>query len=229
MFNRVFIKYCVISKDFRTFWTLVVLCFPLVSVCVHTPGRQNSSAAAELEESRKITKSKGKNTIFYEHPVPGLRIQSTFGRTACSCSLSRPPHHISKPSIDWLRPLTSEKAFLSSMPITSMSLSAKPPIVFAIGCQWQSHHNIFYIPSLKVLTSQSSGRLLNDACQCSSLHILFISSGRFSYNALTSAHAFIFLISLMSLPTNPPGGCIPFAAGGRLFHLVEYFQAFGKS
>ena len=104
------------------------------------------------------------NTIFYEHPVPGLRFQSTFGRTACSCSLSRPPHHISKPSIDWLRPLTSEKAFLSSMPITSMSLSAKPPIVFAIGCQWQSHHNIFYIPSLKVLTSQSSGRLLNDAC-----------------------------------------------------------------
>ena len=36
---RVFIKYCVFSKDFRIFWTLVFLCFPLVSVCVRTPGR----------------------------------------------------------------------------------------------------------------------------------------------------------------------------------------------
>ena len=36
---RVFIKYCVFSKDFRIFRTLVFLCFPLVSVCVHTPGR----------------------------------------------------------------------------------------------------------------------------------------------------------------------------------------------
>ena len=36
---RVFIKYCVFFKDFRIFLTLVFLCFPLVSVCVHTPGR----------------------------------------------------------------------------------------------------------------------------------------------------------------------------------------------
>ena len=38
-FYRVFIKYCVFSTDFRKFQTLVFLCFHLVSVCVHTPGR----------------------------------------------------------------------------------------------------------------------------------------------------------------------------------------------
>lgn len=122
--------------------------------------RSNRSRLSERPDTCCCPSREG----FSCYQASGLRIQSTFGRTACSCSLSRPPHHISKPSIDWLRPLTSEKAFLSSMPITSMALSAKPPIVFAIGCQWQSHHNIFYIPSLKVLTSQSSGRLLNDAC-----------------------------------------------------------------
>ena len=158
------IKYCVFSKilKYSGLWPFSV--FPRCP-CVYTRQAGRTAALQQNWKSpEKITTFKGKNTIFYEHPVPGLRFQSTFGRTACSCSLSRPPHHISKPSIDWLRPLTSEKAFLSSMPITSMSLSAKPPIVFAIGCQWQSHHNIFYIPSLKVLTSQSSGRLLNDAC-----------------------------------------------------------------
>ena len=36
---RVFIKYCVFSKDFKIFRTLAVFCFPSVSVCVHTPGR----------------------------------------------------------------------------------------------------------------------------------------------------------------------------------------------
>ena len=36
---RVFIKYCVFSKDFKIFRTLAFLCFPLVSVCVHTTGR----------------------------------------------------------------------------------------------------------------------------------------------------------------------------------------------
>jgi len=64
---RVFIKYCAFSKDFRIFRTLTFLCFPLVSVCVHTPGRKNTGAAAELAEFRKITT--GKNTIFNEHPV----------------------------------------------------------------------------------------------------------------------------------------------------------------
>ena len=40
IFNyRVFMKYCVISKDVRIFRTLVFLCFPSVSVRVHTPGR----------------------------------------------------------------------------------------------------------------------------------------------------------------------------------------------
>ena len=51
------------------FRTLAFLCFPLVSVCVHTPGRYNTSAGAELAELRKITKFQGKNTIFNEHPV----------------------------------------------------------------------------------------------------------------------------------------------------------------
>ena len=36
---RVSLNIVFFSKDFRIFWTLVVLCFPLVSVCVHTPGR----------------------------------------------------------------------------------------------------------------------------------------------------------------------------------------------
>ena len=39
------------SELFKIFWTL-----PSVSVCVHTPGRQNTSAAAEPAELRKITK-----------------------------------------------------------------------------------------------------------------------------------------------------------------------------
>ena len=55
---RVFTKYCVFSEDFKIFRTLAFLCFSLVSVCVHTPGRQNTSAAAELAEFRKITKLK---------------------------------------------------------------------------------------------------------------------------------------------------------------------------
>ena len=46
---RVFIKYCVFSELFKIF------CFPSVSVCVHTPGRKKTSAAAELAEFRKIT------------------------------------------------------------------------------------------------------------------------------------------------------------------------------
>ena len=36
---RVFIKYCVFSEFFQLFRTLAFLCFPSVSVCVHTPGR----------------------------------------------------------------------------------------------------------------------------------------------------------------------------------------------
>ena len=36
--------------------TPAFLSFPSVSVCVHTPGRQNTSAKAELTEFRKITK-----------------------------------------------------------------------------------------------------------------------------------------------------------------------------
>ena len=36
---RVFIKYCVFFEYFKIFRTLAFLCFPSVSVCVHTPGR----------------------------------------------------------------------------------------------------------------------------------------------------------------------------------------------
>ena len=50
---RVFIKFCVFSKEFRIFRTLVFLCFPSVSVCVHILGRENTSDAAELAEFRK--------------------------------------------------------------------------------------------------------------------------------------------------------------------------------
>jgi len=45
------------------FRALTFLCFPSVSVCVHTTG----SAAAELARVQK--NNKGKNTIFNEHPV----------------------------------------------------------------------------------------------------------------------------------------------------------------
>ena len=43
------------------FRTLAFLCFPSVLVCVHTPGRYKTSAAAELVEFRKITKFFGNN------------------------------------------------------------------------------------------------------------------------------------------------------------------------
>ena len=33
---RVFIKYCVFSENFKIFQTLAFLCYPSVSVCVHT-------------------------------------------------------------------------------------------------------------------------------------------------------------------------------------------------
>ena len=39
-------------------------------------GRSNTSVAAELAEFRKITIFEGKNTIFNEHPVAKLKIQS---------------------------------------------------------------------------------------------------------------------------------------------------------
>ena len=45
-------------EDLKIFWTLAFLRFPSVSVCVHIPGRKNTSAAAELAEFRKIKKNK---------------------------------------------------------------------------------------------------------------------------------------------------------------------------
>ena len=66
---RVFIKYCVFFEDFKIFRTLTSLCFPSVSLCVHKPGKQNTSSPAELTECRKITKFEGKNTLFNKHPV----------------------------------------------------------------------------------------------------------------------------------------------------------------
>ena len=51
-----FIKYCFFSDFLKIFWTRAFLCFPSVSVCVHTPGRQKTSAAAELAEFRLLKK-----------------------------------------------------------------------------------------------------------------------------------------------------------------------------
>ena len=68
---RVFIKYCVFfPQDCRIYRTLVFLCFPLVSVYVHTPGMLNTSAAAELAESEKFQNVKEKtqqlmNTLYH--------------------------------------------------------------------------------------------------------------------------------------------------------------------
>ena len=50
------------SEFLKIFWTLAFLCFPSVSVCVHTPGRQNT----RVQKNHKILR---KNTIFNEHHV----------------------------------------------------------------------------------------------------------------------------------------------------------------
>ena len=53
---RVLIKYCIFSKDSKLFRTLAFLWFPSVSLyTVQPPGRQDTSAAAELAELRNIT------------------------------------------------------------------------------------------------------------------------------------------------------------------------------
>ena len=52
---RVFIKYCVFSKILKYSGLLPFSVSPRCQ-CVHTPGRKNTSAAAELAEFRKITK-----------------------------------------------------------------------------------------------------------------------------------------------------------------------------
>ena len=52
-----------ILRFFEDFNTYSGLCFPSVSVCGHTPGRQNTSAAAELAELRKLKKFKEKYNI----------------------------------------------------------------------------------------------------------------------------------------------------------------------
>ena len=64
----VFIKYCVFIKRFQNIPDSVLSLFSL-GVGVHTSGRQNTSAAAELAEFRKITKFYGKtqylmNTLY---------------------------------------------------------------------------------------------------------------------------------------------------------------------
>ena len=56
------------SKDFRIFRTLVFLCFPSVSVCVHTH-RSNPSACSRTGRVQKNHNILRKNTIFNEHPV----------------------------------------------------------------------------------------------------------------------------------------------------------------
>ena len=42
---------------------------PSMKSGVHNGSSNNTSAATELAELRKITTFSGKNTIFYEHPV----------------------------------------------------------------------------------------------------------------------------------------------------------------
>ena len=51
---RVLIKYCVFFEDFKIFRTLSFLCFPSVSVCVHTRQVENQRCK-ELAEFGKIT------------------------------------------------------------------------------------------------------------------------------------------------------------------------------
>ena len=60
---RVFIKNCVFSQ--KIFRTLPFLCFPSVSVRVHT---HQTGRTPALQQNWQ---SSGKNTIFIEHPVPG--------------------------------------------------------------------------------------------------------------------------------------------------------------
>ena len=55
---RVFIKYCVFSEEFKIFQTLAFLCFPSVSVCVHTHTRQVEhqpcSRTSRVQKNHKI-------------------------------------------------------------------------------------------------------------------------------------------------------------------------------
>ena len=74
------------SENFEIFRTLASLCFPSVSVCEHTPDRQNTSAAAELAEFRKITKFEGKT----QYLMNTLYILSSC-KTTTFCFLSQNP------------------------------------------------------------------------------------------------------------------------------------------
>ena len=65
---RVFIKYCVFSKDIRILRTLVFLCF--FGVSVYTQTRQvEHQCCSRTGRIQKIHKILRKNTIFIEHPV----------------------------------------------------------------------------------------------------------------------------------------------------------------
>ena len=66
---RVFIEYCVFSEDFKLFRTLAFLCFPSVSVCVHTPAGRTPVLQQNLQSTEKSQNFLEKNTIIKEHPV----------------------------------------------------------------------------------------------------------------------------------------------------------------
>ena len=81
---RVFIKYCVFSKDFRIFWTLVFLCFRLVSVCTHTRQieHQRCSRTDRVQKNQKNFRKKHmiepKNNNFYFEQVQHLKMFNTW-------------------------------------------------------------------------------------------------------------------------------------------------------
>ena len=63
-------KYCVFSQDFRIFQTLAFLCFPLVSVSVHTPpGWQNWHSSEKSQNLKEKTQCL-MNTLYDEKNTP---------------------------------------------------------------------------------------------------------------------------------------------------------------
>ena len=81
---RVFIKYCVFFENLKLFRTLAFLCFPPVSVCVHTRQveHQRCRRTGRVQKNPEILR---KNTLFNEHTVivcGKLRKNTTFRQLA---------------------------------------------------------------------------------------------------------------------------------------------------
>ena len=94
---RVFIKYCVFLEDLKIFRTLAFLS---MSLCVHTPGRQNTSAAAELAEFRKIKKKVKEKTQYLMNTLQ-LKLDSALSPLKL-CHITFAPRDQGQPSV--LRP-----------------------------------------------------------------------------------------------------------------------------